>query len=311
MAITQAVAIEQGKGGVGKTSCVENIAGLAAQSGARTLVVDLDPQGNTARGLGYPLNDGEALLNAFRTGGPLPIIRDVRENLDVVPGGKALSDISAMSFTWHMRREGDFGDRLEEALGAIADDYDLILIDTPPGDLVIAEGALVAATSVVIPTRSDDASIDGVVRVAERFQNVSDRNPSLRLAGVIIFATNSRGQRVERKVREKLDGMLGGVAPVFETRVRYLESAAVDARQNGLLVHELEDAVDQARAKRLAAIRAGEKPADELFSSSGRRRSNDDDRPATGVEGLAEDYAKLTREILGMVGQIQRELLEA
>jgi chromosome partitioning protein len=310
MAIAQATAIEQGKGGVGKTTCVVNIAGLAARAGFRTLVVDLDPQGNTARDLGYPLGDGEPLFNAIRTGGPLPIMKNIRENLDVVPGGPALGDISGLSFGWHSRGDGDFGDRLEAALREVEADYDLILIDTPPGDRVIAEGALIAATSVIIPTRPDDASIDGVVRVAERFQAVSTRNPSLRLAGVVIFATNSRGQRVERKVREKLGDMLGGAAPVFESRIRYLESASVDARQNGLLVHELEDAVEQARGERLAAIREGRKPSSELFSSSGRRR-NDDDKPATGVEGLAEDYQNLTQEILTVVGQIQRELLEA
>lgn len=297
MAIPQAVAIEQGKGGVGKTTCAVNVAGLAARAGVRTLLVDLDPQGNTARDLGYPLDDGDALFDAIRSGRELPVIRGVRENLDVVPGGPALGDIAGLSFGWHSRGDGDFGDRLEAALRTIEGHYDLILIDTPPGDRVIAEGALIAATSVIIPTRADDASIDGVVRVAERFQKVSARNPSLRLAGVIIFGTNARGQRVERMVRSKLNDMLGGVAPVFESRIRHLDTAGVDARNNGLLVHELEDAVDVARRERLAALREGRTPPQELFVSD--------------ATGLAEDYQNLTHEILAAVGAIQRELLEA
>ena len=91
MAIARTVAIEQGKGGVGKTSLVANVGGLAAAAGVRTLIVDLDPQGNIARDLGFPPSDGQALFNAFATGGSLPVLKDVRPNLDVCPAGQPLA----------------------------------------------------------------------------------------------------------------------------------------------------------------------------------------------------------------------------
>ncbi|TFC83398.1 ParA family protein [Cryobacterium sp. TMT1-21] len=294
MAIARTVAIEQGKGGVGKTSLVANVGGLAAAAGVRTLIVDLDPQGNIARDLGFPPSDGQALFNAFATGGSLPVLKDIRPNLDVVPGGPAVGDIAGLNFSWQQRGAGDFGVQLERTLGAIAGEYDLILLDTPPGDRVIAEGALAVATSVVIPTRSDEASIDGVARVAERFQNVATRNPQLRLAGVVLFAVGSRSVRLERDVRAALTDLLGGVAPVFETRIRHLDSAAVDARSRGLLIHELEQAAKDDRAARLTALKAKEKPADGLF--------------VRDASGLAEDYENLTREILTVLGQIQNEV---
>ena len=162
---------------------------------------------------------------------------------------------------------------------------------------MIAEGALAVATSVVIPTRSDEASIDGVARVAERFQNVAARNPQLRLAGVVLFAVGSRSVRLERDVRAALTDLLGGVAPVFETRIRHLDSAAVDARSRGLLIHELEQAARDDRTARLTALKAKEKPADGLF--------------VRDASGLAEDYENLTREILTALSQIQDEVVTA
>jgi cellulose biosynthesis protein BcsQ len=293
MAIARTAAIEQGKGGVGKTSVVTNVAGLAAAASVRTLVVDLDPQGNVARDLGYQPSDGQELFNAFATGGPLPVLKNVRDNLDVVPGGPAVGDIVGLNYSWQQRGVGDFGTQLERTLGTIAGEYDLILLDTPPGDRVIAEGALAVATSVIIPTRSDDASLDGVARVAERFQSVAERNPQLRLAGVVLFALETRSVRLERDVRASLNSMLGGAAPVFETRIRHLSSAAADTRSRGLLIHELEKAAKEDRAKRLSALRSKEKPTSGLF--------------ARDVRGLAEDYENLTREILTVLARLESD----
>lgn len=83
-----AVAVMNGKGGTLKTSVTANVGGLAAAGGYRVLLVDLDPQGNLARDLGYgPRSDaGAGLLMAMYQGGE-PRRLKVRENLDVVPGG--------------------------------------------------------------------------------------------------------------------------------------------------------------------------------------------------------------------------------
>ena len=87
MGIARTVAIAQGKGGVGKTSVTSNIGGLAALAGLRTLIIDLDPQGNMARDLGMEPNNGQQLLSALVSGSDLPVVINVRDKLDVVPGG--------------------------------------------------------------------------------------------------------------------------------------------------------------------------------------------------------------------------------
>ncbi len=86
------VAIANGKGGVGKTSLTAGLAGLVANAGYRVLTVDADPQGNLRRDLGYPGSDGTELCSAVLHGQPVEPLREVRPNLDCVPGGPALHD---------------------------------------------------------------------------------------------------------------------------------------------------------------------------------------------------------------------------
>jgi cellulose biosynthesis protein BcsQ len=297
MSIARTIAIAQGKGGVGKTSLVCNLGGLAAAAGSRVLILDLDQQGNVARDLGYTPDGGEGLLTALITGTELPRLRDVRERLDVVPGGPALGDLAAVMTGRAQRGAGDLGDVLGSKLGEISGQYDLILVDTPPGDRIVVTAALTVARAVVIPTRPDEASLDGVTRVAERFLEVRSRNPALRLAGVVLFAISSRTTRLERDVRQSLGQVLGDAAPVFETRIRHLDSAAADARRRGLLVHELEQAGVSDRAARLDALRQGETPSGGLY--------------ARDASGLATDYANLAQEIITRVVELEQEMAVA
>lgn len=253
--INRTVAIAQGKGGVGKTSVTTNLGGLTAASGLRVLIVDLDQQGNVARDLGLEPNSGDELFEALTSSkGGLDVTRQVRPNLDVVLGGPAMGDAASTFASREQRGGGTLAEALERKLAAIADDYDLILLDTPPGDRIVTEAALIAAAAVVIPTRADQASIDGVARIAERFIAVRDRNPHLRLAGVALFAMATRAGRLERDLRTTLEEILGSAAPVFATRIRDLHTAAADARVRGLLVHELEQAGNQLRKERVTAL---------------------------------------------------------
>jgi cellulose biosynthesis protein BcsQ len=293
--INRTVAIAQGKGGVGKTSLTTNIGGLTAASGLRVLIVDLDQQGNVARDLGLEPDDGaelfEALTSAKRG---LHVTHEVRPNLDVVLGGPAMGDAASAFASREQRGAGTLAEALESKLAQLAPNYDLILLDTPPGDRIVTEAALVASAAVVIPTRADQASIDGVARIAERFLAVRDRNPHLRLAGVALFAMATRAGRLERDLRATLAEILGSAAPVFATRIRDLHSAAADARVRGKLVHELEQAGRDERAARIAALKAGETPSSGLYA-----------RDATG---LASDYENLAHELLVRIAEIEQEV---
>lgn len=286
------VAIANAKGGVGKTSVTAGLAGLAAKSGRRILTVDADPQGNLSRDLGYPTSDGQGLAVAIQSGYPLNPLRDVRPNLDCVPGGSALFDIPA-TYVARMAR-GQTMTGLRAALEQVSPeqpgvDYDLILVDTPPGEPVLQELVFRASDFLIIPTRSDEASLDGLVTVAHRFAATRQNNPTLRLLGVLIFGARHGSTRLREGVRASLEDSLEGVAPVFRTAIRYHESAAVDMRRNGLLPYELEHRHGVEKTARLARLRNGVRggAVHGLLSRD--------------AAGLSADYAALADEVLAAI----------
>lgn len=297
------VAIANGKGGVGKTSLTAGLAGLVAAAGYRVLTVDADPQGNLRRDLGYPEDTGTTLALAIQHGSELQPLRDVRPNLDCVAGGAALFDVPATYISRRSRGENLSG--LRAALAKIRPDepahadYDLILIDTPPGEPVIQDLVFQAADYLIIPTRSDDASLDGLVAVARRFAAARATNPSLTLLGVLLFGVRQGSTRLRDSVRDALEDTLEGVAPVFQASIRYLESAAVDMRRHGLLPHELEEGQIKARSLRLKRLRAGKKAGgvDDLLSRD--------------ASGLAGDYAALAKEVLQTIVAVETSRAQA
>lgn len=286
------VAIANAKGGVGKTSVTAGLAGLAAKSGRRVLTIDADPQGNLSRDLGYPISDGQGLAMAIQSGYPLTPLRAVRPNLDCVPGGSALFDIPA-TYVARMAR-GQTMTGLRAALEQVApeqpgSDYELILVDTPPGEPVLQELVFRASDYLIIPTRSDEASLDGLVTVAHRFAATLQNNPSLRLLGVLIFGARHGSTRLREGVRASLEESLEGVAPVFQTAIRYHESAAVDMRRHGLLPYELEQRHGVEMKARLARLREG------------IRGGNVANLLSRDAAGLSADYAALADEVLAAI----------
>lgn len=291
------VVVAQGKGGVGKTSLTANVAGLAALAGHRVLAVDLDQQGNLARDLGFEPRDGELLLQAFVTGRAVPVLPAVRPGLDVVPGGPAVGDLLGIAFARSGRGGKDLADLLYASLAPVVGNYDLIMVDTPPGERLLVEAALAVASYVVIPTRADEASLDGLERVAERCVAARGRNPGLTLLGVCLFGVGARSRRLTENTREVISDALGGAAPVFEAQIRHAEAAAVDARRQGLLVHELETAAAAAAKGRLAALRARRRPDNDLLTRD--------------ASGLAGDYTELARDLMARIGELEAASVSA
>lgn len=293
------VAIANGKGGVGKTTLTAGLAGQAAAAGLRVLVVDTDPQGNLGRDLGYGPQDGGSLGLAITHGLPVEVIRGVRERLDVIPGGPALWDV-APAFTARGARGASLPG-LRPALDRVhpegaAGDYDLVVIDTPPGEPILQELVFAASDYLIIPTRSDEASLDGLVVVAQRFAAARAVNPQLTLLGVALFGVRAGSTRLMKRVREALEETLGGAAPVFATSIRYLESAAVDMRTRGLLPHELDQVHRADKSLRIDRLRKGAK-ADNPDSLLSRDSS---------AAGLAGDYADLADEVLTSIRRTEQ-----
>lgn len=286
-----------GKGGVGKTSICANVAGLASQSGWRTLVIDLDPQGNLGSDLGYKQrglsDEGEGLLNAVVSGTPLRPLRNVRMNLDAIPAGSATKDLLAVLTN---RRAIDPRSVLDilRVLEPLEDLYDLVLIDSPPAGGVAVDAALAASHWLVIPVKFDDGSIDGLELMARQFGTIRTAvNPDLQLLGVALFDFSTQGTVIRAEVRRQLIDELQGGAPVFKSIVRRSERAAYDMRRGGILAHEYFQRAEA--AKNRVSI------ADKIKRS---QHGGTVDRHSTAAGGLAEDYKKLATEILLSLGEV-------
>lgn len=296
--LSQAIAVINGKGGTGKTSLTANLAGLIAAADYKVLVVDMDPQGNLGRDLGYlaagKSDRGRAMFGAVTQGTPLKPIVDVRPNLDVICGGEGLEDMAATLFVRGTRGESSLG-AVEEQLASLANAYDLIFFDCPPGNRQLQQMALVAARYVLIPTRPDEASLDGLSKVADLFTQIQQReNPEIELLGVVLFAIGSRSKRIAELARSTVAKDLGNPDLVFASSVRLVEGPAQDCRRRGQLVHELELDSAQVTKQRLEWLR----------HSRGKHRQDapESARVSASTPGLAQDYQDVATELTDRIG---------
>lgn len=262
-----------GKGGVLKTTLAAQVAGIAAMSGWRVLLVDLDQQANLSRDLGYTdrSDGGRALFQAVADGLPLVPIPDVRPNLDVIAAGPD---------TLRMYREiaGPLYDEIDRVLSPLASNYDLVVIDSPPGGENIHLAAMTAARFVLIPTQPDQASVDGLATVMRSMTAVKrSTNSMIEILGVVIGPVATAATRLQADTRSRLAGHLGDKVHVFDQVIRNAQLVAVHCRDTGNLVHEYEEV---AKSQPHWSKRRNTKS----FSAA--------------APGLASDYQKLTHEVL-------------
>ena len=223
------VAVINGKGGVGKTSTVANTGGMLAAAGWRVLLVDFDPQGNLGRDLGVRYTDRDddgAAMFAAAPSGRRSFRSPTSTGLDLVCGGGRIAE---MSGALHRRRRSTPTEAaLRDVLVQIAGNYHLILIDCPPGEEELQRTALqAAARHVVIPTKADSGSLDGLVRVAQLFGDAkAGPNPDIDLLGVLLFGIDAGSTRIAKSARDTVGRELGD-PDVFEARIRHAEGAPV------------------------------------------------------------------------------------
>jgi chromosome partitioning protein len=299
--LRRTIVITNGKGGVGKTSTVSHLAALLALGGYRCLILDLDRQSDLGDDLGYNGrelgDDGLELSQAVSAGRAFEPLRNVRQNLDVVPGGFYLDDLAA-TLDSRRRRDG------ENAMLALAqslaltverEKYDFVLMDTPPGTAILQEAALAGGRWLVIPYKSDASSRRGLREVAKRFKAAMLLNPDLRLLAVFLFGTGKAATRVQARAQAGIREDLGEDAPILEAKVQHLEAPAQDVRERGQLAHELERDV------------ADGPPWYERLRNGG----TSSEVPASTAGTLAEDYRRLAEELFKRLVAAEQQAVQA
>ncbi|MGE5358160.1 MAG: ParA family protein [Bacteroidales bacterium] len=220
------LAIANQKGGVGKTTTAINLAAALALRGKPTLLVDLDPQGNSTMSFLDVRAVERSMYDALSDGCcPLAdiVMPSTLEHLCVAPARIALAKLEAK-----LVGELDAHFRLKDKLESVRERFEHIVIDCPPTLGLLTVNALVAATHLLVPIQSSYFALEGTDDLLETMEKVRSRaNPALRLLGVLI-TMHDRRTSLARDIKGQIQAVFGD--KVFRTviakSVRLEESPA-------------------------------------------------------------------------------------
>ena len=185
------------KGGVGKTTSSINLAAALGKLGKKTLLIDLDSQGNATTGLG--ITNTQIIHDVYDL-----ITRDISvkeaiintpfDNLDMIPSTINLAGID-VEFVKKMLDDNTFhqNEQLKNKLAEVKDYYDYIIIDCQPSLGISTMNALVASDSVIIPVQCEYYALEGITQLLVTIMMVqSDINPRLQIEGVLLTMLDGR-----------------------------------------------------------------------------------------------------------------------
>lgn len=189
--LPRVVAIANQKGGVGKTTTTVNLGAALAELGYRTLVIDLDPQGNATTGLGIDARNFEySMYDVLMRETPLEdcIEPTSVRNLFVAPATIDLAGVEIELVPAFSREL-----RLRRAVETIVDDFDFVLIDCPPSLGLITINGLAAATEVLVPIQCEYYALEGLGQLLRNVHLVaSNLNDRLEVSAIVLTMYDAR-----------------------------------------------------------------------------------------------------------------------
>lgn len=244
--MAQIIAVTNQKGGVGKTTSAINIAYYLAKSGKKTLLIDLDPQGNATSGLGVDKQSVEhSVIDLLVNKAPLASVTSSTstKNLYLVPTTAHLANTEV-----EMAKMDKKFVRLKQGLHS-ENDYDVIIIDCPPSLSLLTVNALIAAQYVLLPVQAEFYAMEGLGQLLETMQLVrKGMNPTLELVGVLVTMHDKRttlSNQVHDEIKKHFPGK------VFKTTIpRNIRLA--EAPSHGVPIGEYERWSKGARAYKAA-----------------------------------------------------------
>jgi chromosome partitioning protein len=220
------LAIANQKGGVGKTTTAINLAAALALRGKPTLLVDLDPQGNSSMSFIDVRASERSVYDVFidpHIHLPDVIVPTVMPHLFVAPARIALAKLES-----RLVGELDAPFRLKDELAIVRDRFEHVVIDCPPALGLLTVNALVASTHLLIPIQSSYFALEGTDDLLETFEKVRQRpNPELQILGVVI-TMHDRRTALGRDIQEQIRKVFGDKVfrTVISKSVRLEESPA-------------------------------------------------------------------------------------
>lgn len=219
------IALVNQKGGVGKTTSTVNLGACLAVADKKTLIIDLDPQGNGSISLGLEpkLYQEKNIYNVLI--GQVPLSEAVYETeisgLHICPSDNNLSG-AEVELVNVIAREG----KLKNAIDKVKNDYDYILIDCPPSLGLLSLNALNAAQSFIVPLQTEYLAMEGLAQLINTVQLIrGSLNPSLEMEGILLTMFDARAS-LHKQVAEDIRNHFGEIVfnSVIPRNVKLAES---------------------------------------------------------------------------------------
>lgn len=198
-------ALTNQKGGVGKTTTAINLGSYLADLGKKVLLIDLDPQANLTSGVGYtPKDEGKnkTIYDVLNKKAELnsTFYATQINNLYIVPSDISLAG-AEIELVNQMAREKILRDSFDN----LKENFDYVLIDSPPSLGILTINALVASDMVIVPIQCEYFALEGLGQLIETIKLVKNINPNLEIGGVLLTMYDSRtklSKQITEEVRE-------------------------------------------------------------------------------------------------------------
>ena len=194
------ISIANQKGGVGKTTTAINLSTVLAKRNKKTLLIDMDPQGNATSGVGIEKNLEKSTYNLLIEEDQIEevILKTDIKNLDICPSTINLAGAEVELVSMMSREQ-----RLKEKLESIKDNYDYILIDCPPSLGLITLNAFTASNSVLIPVQCEYYALEGLGQLLNTVKLVKKHlNKDLEIEGALLTMFDTRTNLSKQVVDE-------------------------------------------------------------------------------------------------------------
>ena len=198
--MNRTISVANQKGGVGKTTTAVNLSAALARTKRKVLLIDLDSQGNATSACGVAKNQHPTLYTSLFEGAPINnLVERSKEGFSIVPGGQ---DLIALEIG--IRDQGKQG-ILTHQIKLIKDQYDFIIIDTPPTLNQLTLEALLASTGTIIPLQCEYYSLEGLSDLVKTISSLSETtNTKNRVIGILRTMVDMRNN-LAKEVSNELE----------------------------------------------------------------------------------------------------------